>query len=268
MATRKQLQKIRVALKKIKPLLIDSRKRDLNETETANVVERLIETVLGYDLFKEVSAEEAVGSKAADYAIKLRGKRAFIMEVKRIQSKLKDRHVYQVKNYAANLGVPWCVLTNGIVFRLYHITFSESLRHDLVFEANLVDDPLEGTVAKLWFLTRKGILKKELDAYWRKKRSLSEEGILGAVMSLGVLRAIRREIRKESGETISEVEIARALKRMLAEEMYSQYEKLTKKVRRQRKRKARERKKAKFLKRAPTSSPQRPPGAAPTANSG
>ena len=55
--------------------------------------------------------------------------------------------------------MPWVLLTNGIEWRLYHLTFNEGegIAHDLAFEANLLDelasDP-EGLWAKLGLLTR------------------------------------------------------------------------------------------------------------------
>lgn len=230
------MQRIKAALRKIRPLLVDSRKRDLNEADTRNRVERLLENVLGYDLFKHVSGEEPVEHRAADYAIRLNGKPVLLIEIKSIQTKLKDNHVFQVKNYAASKGIQWCVLTNGIEYRLYHIDFSEAVKHQIVFEANVVDDEINDVAEKMWYLTRRSLGKNEVEKYWRRKRSLSEEGILEAVLSPGVLRAIRRQLQRQSRQRISDTDVARSLKRMFAEELYSAYEKLTEKLGRKRRR--------------------------------
>jgi len=229
-------QRVKAALRRIRPLLIESRKKDLNEADTRNRVERFLEDVLGYDLFKDVSGEEPVEHRAADYAIRINGKPVLIIEIKAIQTKLKDNHVFQVKNYAASKGVQWCVLTNAVEYRLYHIDFSEAVKHDIVFETNVVDDDLNDVAEKIYYITRRSMRKNETQKYWRRKRSLSEEGLLEAILSARVLCAIRRQLQRRSGQRISELDVARGLKRMFAEELYSAYEKLADKLQRKRRR--------------------------------
>lgn len=245
-------KKLTYALKKIRRLLADSRKRDLNEVETKNLVERFFEAVLGYDLFRELSAEEVVERRAADYAVKIGKKVLLLIEIKRIQSRLKNSHVFQLKNYAASKGVRWCVLTNAIDYRLYHIDFSEAVQHQIVFETNLVDDSPSDVASKIYYLTRRGLLRNEIEKYWRRKKSLSEESLLQAILSPRVLRTIRKQIQTHDRQRISELDIARELKRMFSEQLYTVYEKLTKRLQRKKRKIRRQIPKRIVSTRAPT----------------
>ena len=57
-----------------------------------------------------------------DLAIKVDGKLALLIEVKAIGLELKDGHVKQAVDYAANQGCDWVVLTNGMIWRVYKLT--------------------------------------------------------------------------------------------------------------------------------------------------
>lgn len=229
-------KKLKKAVRKIRRLLVEARKKDLNEADTRNLVEKFLESVLGYNIFKEITAEEAVESKFADYAIKINNRIAMFIEIKSIQTKLKDSHVFQVKNYAASKGVPWCVLTNGIEYRLYHIDFSEAVKHEVVFETNVVDDDPNEVAEKVYYLSRKSLAKNEAEKVWRRQKSLSEQGLLEAILSPRVLRAIRKQVQVQSRQRISEVDMARGLKRMFSEQLYDAYEKLAEKLQRKKRR--------------------------------
>ncbi|HZL25568.1 MAG TPA: hypothetical protein VFC39_03460, partial [Acidobacteriaceae bacterium] len=39
-------------------------------------------------------------------------------------------------DYAANQGVEWVLLTNGIMWRVYRVQFSKPIEHELVVEVN------------------------------------------------------------------------------------------------------------------------------------
>jgi hypothetical protein len=51
-------------------------------------------------------------------------KQRFLIEAKAINIELKDAHVKQAIDYAANEGITWVVLSNGAVWRLYCVLSS------------------------------------------------------------------------------------------------------------------------------------------------
>ena len=80
--------------------------------------------------------------------MKLQGQVRFLVEAKAMHLALSDRHIEQAGNYASRSGIPWVVLTNGITWRLYHLTFESSgIEHDLCFEVNL---ELESDLDEVW----------------------------------------------------------------------------------------------------------------------
>jgi predicted type IV restriction endonuclease len=65
---------------------------------------------------EEVELERpTVDSKSVDYALKINGRPVAFVEAKPLGDSLEDvKAITQVVGYAANDGVSWCVLTNGI----------------------------------------------------------------------------------------------------------------------------------------------------------
>jgi predicted type IV restriction endonuclease len=53
--------------------------------------------------------------------------------VKAIGLELRDQHVKQATDYAANQGCGWVALTNGIVWRAYKVSFTKPIEHELVW---------------------------------------------------------------------------------------------------------------------------------------
>ena len=49
-----------------------------------------------------------------DLAVKLDGSLSFLVAVKAIGLELKDHHIKQAVDYAANQGCDWVMLTNGV----------------------------------------------------------------------------------------------------------------------------------------------------------
>ena len=52
---------------------------------------------------------------------------------------LTDDYVRQATNYAADSGIEWVVLTNGIEWKIYHITFGKPIDKELVYEFNMCE---------------------------------------------------------------------------------------------------------------------------------
>jgi predicted type IV restriction endonuclease len=74
--------------------------------------------VLGYDKYQHVTSESAIRGTFVDLAVIVDNKNRFFIEVKAINTELKDTHVKQAIDYAANAGVDWVVLTNGLMWRV------------------------------------------------------------------------------------------------------------------------------------------------------
>src|SRR5690349_21378809 len=142
----KAADRIRDGLKKFQPILGSAKARDINESDTVVIVTDLLQYVFGYDKYSEITSEHAIRGTYCDLAVKIDGKLAFLLEVKAIGLELKEPHVKQAVDYAANQGVEWVGLTNGTTWRIYRVGFSKPISHTLVVEFDFLE--LNGRTAE------------------------------------------------------------------------------------------------------------------------
>src|SRR3954465_3902561 len=110
--------RLTTGLKRMIPIIIQQRTRDVSEADTVTLVKDLLSEVFGYDKYTELTGEHAIRGTYCDLAVKLEDKLVELIEVKGIGSALDDRHVKQAIDYAANQGVEWVILTNAQAWRL------------------------------------------------------------------------------------------------------------------------------------------------------
>jgi len=104
----KAADRIRDGLKRFQPIMAAAKARDVNESDTVVIVTDLLQYVFGYDKYSEITSEHMIRGTFCDLAVKIDGSLAFLLEVKAIGSDfLKDQHVKQAIDYAANQGVEW-----------------------------------------------------------------------------------------------------------------------------------------------------------------
>jgi predicted type IV restriction endonuclease len=138
---------------------------------------------------------------------------------------LKDNHVRQAVDYAANQGVDWVVLTNGITWRVYKVTFAKPIDQELVVEIDFcnVNSRTDADIEKLYLLCKEGWIKSVIGEYHIQKQMLSRFFVAAAVLSQPCLDVIRRELKrvapdvKISTEEIDGVLTAEVLKREVLE---------------------------------------------------
>ena len=106
--------RISAQIKKYQGILAAAKKRDVSEADTVVIVNDILSDVLGYDKYQNVSSEFAIRGTFVDLSVAVDNKTRFFIEVKAVNTELKDNHVKQAIDYAANAGVDWVVLTNGL----------------------------------------------------------------------------------------------------------------------------------------------------------
>ncbi len=114
---------IRLGLKKFMPHLIQAQRDNLNEADTVMRITKFFVDVLGYDAMSEISRETHLKGKFVDIAIKIDGVMRLLIEAKAAGVTLRDRHIEQAEKYAFRNNYRWVLLTNGVVWNLYHLTF-------------------------------------------------------------------------------------------------------------------------------------------------
>ena len=209
---------IRRALKKFVPHLIKAREDNLNEADTSQRLVKFFEEVLGYDSFTEITKEQQVKDKYVDLAIKIDDLVRFLVEIKAAGVTLRDRHIEQAERYAAESNIRWVLLTNGVVWNLYHLSFEEGIEYERVYSVDLSSDPEGKAPELLGLLHRQSVRKGGHEAYWEKRAALSAESIGRALFSEDVLQVVRKEIRKLEGLLVDQEDLANAIHSMFTPE--------------------------------------------------
>jgi hypothetical protein len=202
------------------------RKDDLKETPTRVIFTDVLLQALGWDVRNpdEVELEcPTIDGKSVDYALKIDRRPVLFVEAKPLNDPLTDvKSITQVVGYAANAGVEWCVLTNGVTYKVYHSTEKAEAPEKLLFEVSI--DPKEN----------KGMTVQQIaERFSRFSRDAMARGILDEIgkdaFTIGKIRkaldkifaeppnTLVRLVRSTVGDdTIKPAQVKKALSRLWA----------------------------------------------------
>ena len=212
-------------IKRFQPILSSAKARDINESDTVTIVNDVLAYVLGYDKYSEITSEFVIRGTYVDLAIKIEGQLQMLIEVKAIGLDLKEAFIKQAVDYGANQGIEWVILTNGVIWQIYRISFKQPIEQELVLEVNMLnlnpkkDEDLE----TLYMISKEGLSKSMLGDYHSQRQALSRYFIGAMLLSDSVLDVLRRELRRISpdvkidSEQIKDVLIQEILKREVIE---------------------------------------------------
>lgn len=211
---KKVAERIASGMKRLVPILEQQKARDVSEADTVTLVKDILSEVFGYDKYSELTGELAIRGTFCDLAIRLDEKIVQIIEVKAVGITLNDRHVKQAIDYAANQGIEWVILTNAIVWRLYHVLFSKPIDKQLISEVDLVTCDIrdEGNLETLHLFSKDGF-QKGAPADLRDKQDATDRFLLAALIlnNDSVVSVIRRELRRIVDIMVSEEDILKVL---------------------------------------------------------
>jgi hypothetical protein len=109
-----------------------------------------------------------------DYALKINGKPVLLVEAKALGDMLDDvKAITQVVGYAANNGIVWCVLTNGVNWKVYRSMEQCEAPDKLMFQVSLDPRdpggiPVQQLVGQLRRFSREEMAKGTLDVLGEK----------------------------------------------------------------------------------------------------
>jgi len=203
------------------------RRGDLKEYPTRTIFVDPLLQALGWDVRDpdEVELEYAtIDGRSVDYAPKINRKPVLFIEAKPLNDPLTDvKSITQVVGYAANAGVEWCILTNGVTYKVYRSTEKAEAPDKLLFEISL--DPKE---------TEGMSIQQVAEQFARFSRDAMARGLLDEigeqVFTTGKIRkaldklfmeppnTLIRLIRSTIGDdTIKPMQVKKALKRLWAQ---------------------------------------------------
>jgi predicted type IV restriction endonuclease len=205
-------ERMKVAIRKFSKPLSDLVARDANEGDTRLLVTDMLCDGFGFDKYSDLTTEYRVKGEFADYGIRLDKELIAFLEVKRVTTKLAAKHLRQVESYAVNEGVEWVILTSGAVWQVYHITGGLPIVVDLALEVDLFGEETSAQKAnQLYYLTKESLKRRQIDALWQAKRATSPRSLAGVLRSESVITAIRKELKRTTGQPVTDAEIVRLL---------------------------------------------------------
>lgn len=144
----------------------------MNESNTKVLLVEPVLQALGWDTTNLdcVTREHKVyDGTFLDYALLAGGRRVLFVEAKAWGSTLSDpRWMAQTVNYANNEGVVWCVLSDGVGYRVYKTNEPVDMARKLVFEVDLReyadDEKRAGVLRSLQLLSQESVVAGRLDS--------------------------------------------------------------------------------------------------------
>jgi Type I restriction enzyme R protein N terminus (HSDR_N) len=216
--SKRVVERLVAGIKRYQPILADAKARDVGEADTVTIIKDMLADVFGYDKYSEVTSEHAIRGTYCDLALKIDGTLQTLIEVKAIGLTLKEGHIKQAVDYAANQGVEWVLLTNGLSWRVYHVLFSKPIDHELTVDIDFcaLNSRSEGDLDLLYLWCKEGWLRSVLGEYQLQKQALSRFFVGAMLLTDPVLEVVRRELRRVSPDVRIEVD---QLKAVLANEV-------------------------------------------------
>ncbi len=196
----KAAERIRTALKRFQPILQSAKTRDVNESDTVVIIMDMLEYVFGYNKYTEITSEHAIRGTYCDLAVKLDGNLEFLIEIKAIGMELKEQHIKQAVDYAANQGVEWVCLTNGDEWRIYKLGFTKPISHEMVVNFNLLslNSKSKDDIDTLGLLAKEGWQRARLEQHHSVQQIVNKFTIGAVLLSEPVVSVVRRELRRLS----------------------------------------------------------------------
>lgn len=205
--------RIATEVKRYQGVLNTIQKKDISEADTVTVINDILADVCGYDKYHEVTSQYAIRGTYVDLAVRVEDDIRFLIEVKAIGIELKDMHVKQAIDYAANEGIEWVVLTNGAVWRVYKVHFGQPIEKILVCEVDLIAlSPKSDEILECFGnLSREGFSKGTMADLLHQKQVTNKFTVAALLISDDVLDDIRKEIRRLGSGVKVDVEYLRSL---------------------------------------------------------
>lgn len=221
----KVLDRIREGLKKFQPIVESAKIRDVNESDTVVLLTGILSEVLGFDKYTDITTELAIRGTFCDLALKVNGKIEILLEAKAVGIELKEQHVKQAVDYAANKGIDWVILTNGVSWKVYKILFLKPIQNPIVFDLDLLKLRTKGNedIELFSYLSKEAISKLSLEDYYTQKQATNKFMVGNLLTEEPVLNAIRKELRniypdiKVSLDDIKNVLLKDVIKREILE---------------------------------------------------
>ena len=215
MATALQKKKFEKNLIEYKKRYLSGDNMTLDESSTRIMINYFLSSVLGYKELEEIKTEYRIKDRYADYVIQLNKKKHFVVEVKAIDLDITEKHIRQAVDYASNEGIDWVLLTNGRTFWLYKVIFRKPITTKLVFHFDFMKKDIKYIVENMFLISRAGVDKRELDAYWKRFEALEPDRLGKFFYKKGVIGQLRKNLKLKCGIRFSDEDLLESVHQVI-----------------------------------------------------
>ena len=188
---------------------------NLSEADTRAYLVDPVLRILGYETVADLRREVSVPAtkESLDYALLVDGKPRVIVEAKAVQQGVADQHAAQCVQYAAILGVRWCLITNGRQWALYDAYAKVPLAEKRIVDVHLDGD--EAAAGRAWEVLR--LFSKQEQVRTNPLTQLLVERVVVDELERADSRAVealRQAVRRRFGEPVTTTAVLSTLRRL------------------------------------------------------
>ena len=210
----KAKERIKKGLRRMSSVVERAVRDDYKEADTRKIVTDVLVQLLGWNEYDNITCEQMIGSRYADFVIRKGGEQIAVIEVKQIGLKLKDTHLNQARLYAIDEGIDWVVLTNGDAWQVYRLELEGKIpviKH--VFNVAISDKGMKPAekAELLYLMSEEAHRKHDINDYYQRKIALSGSNLADHILGDEVINKLRVSIKNSTGQRLSNSEIAEAL---------------------------------------------------------
>lgn len=194
--------RVAAAVDRLSGPLADLLERDANDGDTRMLVTDFFSVGLNFSKYQDMTTEYRTSGGSIDYAIVLDGTLFAPVEVRRVGQELDQRNIQVSRRVAAEEGAEWVFLTNGRLWRVYHLRPDGDGGNQPVevVSADLMDpDAYHHNIDALFHITREAIDHGRLDALRQWKEALDAAPLAEVLRSDAVVETVRAELRAATG---------------------------------------------------------------------
>lgn len=214
-------KRLQEGIKKFQPIIAGARAKDINESDTVVIITDILNDLLGYDKYSEITSEYSIKKTFCDLAIKVDGKLRLLIECKSIGLELKDDYIKQAIDYGSNAGVDWVILTNGAIWKIYKISFTKPVDKELIYDFDMsnLNYKNNNDLELLYYISKEALTKSALEEFHIQKQALSKFYIGQIILTDDVINSIKKSLKllspdlKTDNETIKNIIFNDVLKR-------------------------------------------------------
>ncbi|WP_067606830.1 hypothetical protein [Nocardiopsis listeri] len=210
--------RVAAAVDRLAGPLAELAERDANDGDTRLLVADFFDVGLNFSKYRDMTTEYRTSGDSIDYAIVLDGALFAPVEVCRIGQELDLRNIQMSRRLAVDKGAEWIYLTNGRVWRVYHMRPTPdggAPQPVTVVDVDLLDpDAYDRNVDGLFHMTHEAVEHGRLDALRRWHETTEPGPLARTLLSDEVVAAVRARLREEAehpGHLGEDEEIRRVL---------------------------------------------------------